>query len=294
MAYLTCSRLPLSAFSNLGHGSRYGPISARFGGPAADFAVHKVPYIKSMQGKTHFAAGMAIALAIMPPASIPMLVIGTASAGVGGVLPDIDVGSSHAAKGVARAVVLTAAAGGVILLADLLGGMNIISRIRESNTLVRMIAGYICLLTLCGIGGATDHRTATHSFLYAAMTTATVCIIYPPAAPYFLIGYLSHLALDFINKMGEELFWPSKHTYNISLCRSDGAINALLLFVCTLATIWLIISNPALLAVVRSSDAYAAALPVASRIVRMAKWLTDWMRNNVHRKMCCHIRIFLL
>ena len=48
-----------------------------------------------MLGKTHFAVGMASALAILQPQTLPVLITGTAAAAVGGMISDIDCGNFH-------------------------------------------------------------------------------------------------------------------------------------------------------------------------------------------------------
>jgi hypothetical protein len=57
-----------------------------------------------MLGKTHFSVGMAAGLAICRPQSIEMLVAGTALAGFGGIISDIDVGTSGAYNKVERII----------------------------------------------------------------------------------------------------------------------------------------------------------------------------------------------
>ena len=236
--------------------------------------------INIMQGKTHFVAGTATALAIMKPDTIPMLVIGTVAAGIGGILPDIDVGSSHAAKGVAKAVTLTIIARGLIFGADYVFHTGILDHVRNDGAITRMVAGYIGFLTLCGVGGATEHRSMTHSFLYALFATACVYIIYPGASLYFLIGYLSHLALDFTNKMGEQLLWPMKETYKLGWFRSDGTANKILLWVLTIATVWLIVTNQALRTACTSTDVYRYAVIVGSLLRQIAMQLAVWIRSQ--------------
>ena len=49
-----------------------------------------------MLGRTHFFVGMTSALAIMQPESLPILVAGTGAAALGGVISDIDSGTSQA------------------------------------------------------------------------------------------------------------------------------------------------------------------------------------------------------
>ena len=51
-----------------------------------------------MQGKTHLAVGSALALALLPPAGMHTLIIGTGAAALGSVVSDIDSGHSGAGQ----------------------------------------------------------------------------------------------------------------------------------------------------------------------------------------------------
>ena len=88
-----------------------------------------------MQGKTHLAVGSALALALLPPAGMHTLIIGTGAAALGSVVSDIDSGHSGAGQDAARVMavsaiitILTVAAGdliiGVYLDAEVLTGID--------------------------------------------------------------------------------------------------------------------------------------------------------------------------
>ena len=63
-----------------------------------------------MLGKTHMAVGVAAAMAVVHPKSLPELVIGLSAAAVGAVISDIDVGTAEAHKD-ADVIMAMAAAG---------------------------------------------------------------------------------------------------------------------------------------------------------------------------------------
>ena len=49
-----------------------------------------------MLGRTHFFIGISAALAVMQPSSMPTLVAGAGAAAIGGMISDIDSGTSQA------------------------------------------------------------------------------------------------------------------------------------------------------------------------------------------------------
>ena len=51
---------------------------------------------RQMLGRTHFFIGTAAALAVLQPQTVPALVAGAGAAAIGGLISDIDVGTSQA------------------------------------------------------------------------------------------------------------------------------------------------------------------------------------------------------
>ena len=51
-----------------------------------------------MLGRTHFFIGTAAALAVLQPQTVPALVAGAGAAAIGGLISDIDVGTSQAQR----------------------------------------------------------------------------------------------------------------------------------------------------------------------------------------------------
>ena len=58
------------------------------------------------------------------------------------------------------------------------------------------------------IRGATGHRGFTHWLIMAAISSACVWMVQPHLAPFWLVGYLSHLVLDALTERGIPALWP--------------------------------------------------------------------------------------
>jgi len=58
------------------------------------------------------------------------------------------------------------------------------------------------------IRGATGHRGFTHWLLMAAISSTCVWMVQPQLAPFWLVGYLSHLVLDALTERGIPALWP--------------------------------------------------------------------------------------
>ena len=62
-----------------------------------------------MLGRTHFFIGTAAALAVLQPQTVPALVAGAGAAAIGGLISDIDVGTSQAHRDADKIITATVA-----------------------------------------------------------------------------------------------------------------------------------------------------------------------------------------
>ena len=193
-----------------------------------------------MLGRTHFFVGMTSALAIMQPESLPILVAGTGAAALGGVISDIDSGTSQAHKDadkVMGASVLTIA---VISVLEWYFHLGITHIIMENSDYFRIVCGILLFLLICSYGMRQPHRAFMHSFAALFTLSGCVAMIFPDIMPYFAIGFISHLFIDLFNRRNEKLLWPMKKGYCMHLCSSKGIVNRMLLTISIIAAIILI------------------------------------------------------
>ena len=67
------------------------------------------------------------------------------------------------------------------------------------------------------------HRKLLHNLFSMILLTSIVYTLWPSHALAFLIGYLSHLALDLVTVGGVWLLWPlSKRAFKLGLCKSSS------------------------------------------------------------------------
>ncbi len=182
-----------------------------------------------MLGKTHFFIGISAALAVMQPSSMSTLVAGAGAAAIGGMISDIDSGSSQAHKEADKIMTAAIAVTAVVIFADCKLHVGIYERLMRNSSIARLLTGAMAFIIICTYGSGQPHRSFMHSFLSMFMLTACVNVIYPDAAPYFAIAYASHLALDMLNYRRLRLIWPMKKGFALRLCSSQGLINRLLL-----------------------------------------------------------------
>lgn len=150
-----------------------------------------------MLGRTHFFIGTAAALAVLQPQTVPALVAGAGAAAIGGLISDIDVGTSQAHRDADKIITETVAVAVLTILAEYKLNLGIYRRLTSDSSVLRLLAGTAAFLLICAYGKQQPHRSFMHSFAALALLTACVDIIYPDASAYFAVGFLSHLVLDF-------------------------------------------------------------------------------------------------
>ncbi len=176
------------------------------------------------------AVGIATGLLLVPPKSLPELLVGVGAGALGGLICDIDVGTSKSHK---QADIITMGAAlivAVVLVADWLFKVGIQDKLMQNENFVQVFIPAMIFIGICAYGKGTHHRTFMHSFVAFILLTACVGVAVPTAAPYFGIGFLSHIFIDMFNKRKELVFWPSKKGVCFKLCSSHGKVNKILFY----------------------------------------------------------------
>ncbi len=182
-----------------------------------------------MLGRTHCFIGIAAALALFPPQTMPALVTGMGAAAVGSVISDIDSGTSQAHQDADRVITAASAAAVLVILAEYRFHLGIYERLLRDSSIGRVLAGAAAFIIICAYGRELPHRSFMHSFLALLLLTSCMGIIYPDAVPYFAAAFVSHLGLDLLNRRQEKLLWPLKKGFCLRLCAADGWVNGALM-----------------------------------------------------------------
>lgn len=122
---------------------------------------------------------------------------GAGAAAIGGLISDIDVGTSQAHRDADKIITATVAVAVLTILAEYKLNLGIYRRLTSDSSVLRLLTGTAAFLLICAYGKQQPHRSFMHSFAALALLTACVDIIYPDASAYFAVGFLSHLVLDF-------------------------------------------------------------------------------------------------
>ena len=184
-----------------------------------------------MMGRTHFAIGLATSLAVIQPKSIGECMTAIFAGALGGVTADNDtLNQSNSLS--AQLLALKTALG--ILLIDYFFKLGICESIMANQTTA--LIGLLAFLVLWFIGFFSDHRTFTHSFLAMILYSLAIGLIYEPFTLGFMVAYLSHLALDILNRKKMPLLYPLDFGVCLKLCYADSKFDTFLMYVGYIAT----------------------------------------------------------
>ena len=162
-----------------------------------------------MQGKTHIsiAAGIGLLSNILLGGThmiLPTVVFSS----LGGILPDIDMDNSKISHLVEVAV-------GFLFSSLFIGVILAVSRVTpdfelEINMDPYVMGPLVLFIVLALIGKRTKHRSFMHSLLALVLFTYTIKPFANGYWIYFMLGYISHLGIDLLNRKSERLLFPFK------------------------------------------------------------------------------------
>lgn len=176
-----------------------------------------------MDGKTHAALGTAVALCVAQPKE-PLDVTLTILVGAfTGILPDIDTKDSRV-----QPIMYKITFGFVVLMlcfaAVSFVQQNSVLELMNNSGHAAQLLGVAILIAFSLYGSKQPHRGFTHSLIAAATASFSAVLLYSKLTFAFVLGYMSHLAIDLLNMKGEQLLWPLDKRFCFKLCTASGRI----------------------------------------------------------------------
>lgn len=178
-----------------------------------------------MLGKTHMAVGVATSLVVTNPTTITEFVLGSGIGIVGAVISDIDVGTSESHKEADKIIALVTLIMIAVGMLDFFGGLGIWEKIKQNGVWYPKVIALLAFVGICAYGREQPHRSFMHSFLALGLLSVTMLFIYEPMVKYFVIGFISHIALDVFNYKKVRLLYPVKKGVCFKLAHSNGLVN---------------------------------------------------------------------
>lgn len=193
-----------------------------------------------MRTRTHAVVSSALSLAILRPNNIEELVLTVAVSAIGGTICDIDATTKETKKKTTIGII-----GFVLLLLigyyiDYKNSYNIFNLFINNNPYISII-GLILILIICFYGMDKPHRSFLHSILCFILLTSITYICFNNIYLPFIIGFISHILLDILNKREVKLLYPSNRGISLKKCSYNGKEDIIIFITSTIITIILII-----------------------------------------------------
>ena len=169
-----------------------------------------------MLGRTHFVLGMASALVITHPQTVPGVITAMTAGAVGGWIVDVDLKnrdierSDDAERESVYDIIIDLLFIFAFIALDFFIGKGMCKYVID-NWGVMVWGPLLGIIILLLVGLNTKHRTFTHSFLALALYSGLMYFFCRPAAIPFAIGYASHLVADLFNRLGLQLWSEEQH-----------------------------------------------------------------------------------
>ncbi len=194
-----------------------------------------------MMKKTHLTIGIASAIAVTNPETVAESLVAIMGGVIGALICDIDLLDNGYKNDNFFEKFIAVKITGIILFVDFLLKTGICEYILNRDKTFLMIGG-ILFGILCLVGIKSAHRTFTHSFTGLLLFSIAFWFVYPPIVYSFMIGFLSHIVLDFLNKKKIRLFYPSEFGLCLGFCYADGIVNTILMYIGTIASVLLMLN----------------------------------------------------
>ena len=189
-----------------------------------------------MLAKAHITIGMAAALTITAPDSIPEALPVITGASLGCLICDLDCDNPREKQDSSHwriAMFLVAAA---VLFEDYHIDAGMWRSLIESGSYL-WCAGIAGFALTCAFASVSNHRGFSHSLLALALEAFSLWLIFPAAAVPFVIAFVSHMILDMTNKRPVRILYPLKKGFSFGWFYADRLANK----VCAAAgSVWLI------------------------------------------------------
>ena len=178
-----------------------------------------------MLGKTHMVIGIAAAMAVTQPETVPELVLAAGGGAFGALISDIDVGTSGSHRDADKIVMLSAVVLLAVLALDCFFHTGVIEQVVRNSGYGRIIAGILLFICICAFGKEQPHRSFMHSFLALALLCFAIGLVWEKAVVSFAAGFISHLATDICNKKKVRFLYPLKGGVSLGLFHAYGLAN---------------------------------------------------------------------
>jgi len=189
-----------------------------------------------MLAKAHITIGMAAALTIAAPESIPEALPVITGASLGCLICDLDCDNPREKQDSSHWRIVMFAVAAAALFEDHHIDAGMWRSVAQSGSYLWCASIAVFALT-CAFASVSSHRGFSHSFAALILEAFSLWLVFPAAAVPFVIAFASHLILDMTNKRPVRVFYPLKKGISFGWFYADRLANK----VCAaIGSVWLI------------------------------------------------------
>ena len=199
-----------------------------------------------MKSRTHLVVGLSSSLLLVHPTDWHTFAVGAVTAVVGGTVSDIDSRMSrpHGRATLLIALIFLSVIG--LVVADGEYELGLYRSITGNEQAAALVKGGLAFVLICALGMNIKHRAFMHSFFGMVALTFCVFLMDPVAVPFFVIAFMAHIFLDFLNSYDIYFFYPfSFCKYCLRVAEDDGFLDRIIFMLGTALSIWLLVLIPA-------------------------------------------------
>jgi len=189
-----------------------------------------------MLAKAHITVGMAAAFSILAPDSVPEALPVVAGASLGCLICDLDCENPKEKSDSSHWRIVMALVAATTLFEDYHIDAGMWRSLAQSGSYL-WCAGVVGFALTCAFASVSSHRGFSHSLLALVLEAVSLWLVFPAAAPSFVVAFVSHQILDITNKKPVRVFYPAKAGLSLKLFYADRLANK----VCAVVgTVWLV------------------------------------------------------
>lgn len=193
---------------------------------------------KIMMSMTHISIGVATAILVTNPQTPEGFLTAIIGGAAGGIISDIDVRPNKYCRDALHGRLTVLGIIVVSLFIDWFTESGIVRSFLNPERRFNVVSGLVILGLLMLVGTFQKHRSFTHSFLAMFLTSFGVFCLCKNLMFPFMLGFLSHLALDIMNKKPIRLFFPFQKGVCFNWCYANKTANTIFFWVGMMAIIF--------------------------------------------------------
>lgn len=188
--------------------------------------------------KAHIATGMAVAFTVCRPENLNDALPVITGAAMGCLICDLDCEAQGERADSSRWRIVTTLIAIAALIEDRLLEAGMWESFGQSGSYL-WFAGALGFALICTFASVSSHRGFSHSLMALVLELACIWLVFPAATVPFAAAFLSHIALDIMNRRPVRILYPMKEGICLKWFYADRLANR----VCEIAgCIWLAVA----------------------------------------------------